>query len=257
MSSRRAASVARLFISVLFPSLLLIFSPTVLNSLSLTFWFSAPNQISLRRCALSKYETPPRYVPSNEWTLPTESPPASSRIFRIPLMYTLGGKFGKLLMKSSLAFLFLLLFAASAQAQHSHSFSSSSIINQGGGYGGGYSGGWDGYGAGGYGYGAGGSHHHGGLRYEAPREFSTGCVTNDGPYVPSTFMNYNEALALGQQQLAAAKPAQAETGPSLGDVARAYRAARNSTQAPPTRALQDNSGRLHICNLNGDNCRQP
>ena len=161
-------------------------------------------------------------------------------------------------MKSSLSLLVILLFANSAQAQRSHSFSSSSSINQGGGYGGGYSGGWDGYGAGGYGYGTGGSHHHGGLRYEPPREFSAGYATNDGPYVPSTFMNYDDALALGQQILAAAaKPAQTDAGPSLGDVARAYRTARSSTQAPSTLALQDNSGRLHICSLNGDNCRRP
>ena len=161
-------------------------------------------------------------------------------------------------MKSSLSVLFLLLFAASAEAQHSHSFSSGSIINQGGGYGGGYSGGWDGYGAGGYGYGTGGFHHHSELRYEPPREFSTGYVTNDGPYIPSTFMNYDDALALGKQQLAAAaNPAQADAGPSLDDVARSYRIARSSTQATPALALQDNSGRLHICNVNGDNCRQP
>jgi hypothetical protein len=161
-------------------------------------------------------------------------------------------------MKVSHVLVGLLLFATCAQAQHSHSFSSGSNFNQGGGYGGGYSGGWDGYGAGGYGYGSGGSHHHGGLRYEPPREFSTGYVTNDGPYIPSTFMTFEEALALGKQQLAAAtKPAQTDGGPSLGDVARAYRAARNSSQAPPTLALQDNSGRLHICNLKGDNCRQP
>jgi len=161
-------------------------------------------------------------------------------------------------MKSSLAFLFLLLFAASAQAQHTHSFSSGSSINPGGGYGGGYSGGWDGYDAGGYGYGSGGSHHHDGLQYEPPREFSTGYVTNDGPYIPSTFMNYDDALALGLQQLAAAaSPAQTDTGLSLGDVARAYRIARSATQAPPALALQDNSGRLYICNMNGDSCRQP
>jgi hypothetical protein len=159
-------------------------------------------------------------------------------------------------MKLSLALIALLLFAASAQAQHSHSFSSGSSLTQGGSYGGGYSGGWDGYGGGGYG--SGGFHHHGGLRYEPPREYSTGYVANDGPYIPSTFMNYDDALALGKQQLAAAaKPAQPDPGPSLGDIARAYRAARSSAQAPPTLALQDNSGRLHICNLNGDNCRQP
>lgn len=163
-------------------------------------------------------------------------------------------------MKPSLALLSLLLFAASAHAQHSHPVTLSSNLNQGGAYGGGYSGGWDGYGGGGYGYGygTGGFHHHSELRYEPPREFSSGYVTNDGPYIPSTFMSFEEGLALGKQQLAAAaNPAQTDTGPSLGDVARAYRIARSATQAPPALALQDNSGRLHICNLNGDNCRQP
>lgn len=165
-------------------------------------------------------------------------------------------------MKVSLALVGLLLFVTCAQAQHSHVLSSATIYNQGGGYGGGYSGGWDGYGAGGYGsgygYGNGGTHHQGGLRYEPPREYSTGYVTNDGPSVPSTFMNYDEALALGKQQLAAAaKGAPSEAGPSLGDVARAYRIARSAIQAPPGLALQDNSGRLHICNRNGENCRQP
>lgn len=161
-------------------------------------------------------------------------------------------------MKVSIALVGLLLFATCAQAQHSHLFSSASTYNQGGSYGGGYSSGWDGYGAGGYGYGAGGFHHHGGLRYEDPREFSTGYVTNDGPYIPSTFMNYYDALALGLQQLAAAaNPAQPDAGPSLGDVARAYRIARSATQVPPALALQDNSGRLHICDLSGDHCRQP
>jgi hypothetical protein len=161
-------------------------------------------------------------------------------------------------MKSSLALILLLLFSTCVQAQHSHSFSSGSNFNQGGGYGGGYSGGGDGYGASGYGYGTEGFHQHGGLHYEPPREFSTGYVTNDGPYIPSTYMNYDDALALGKQHLAAArKPAQIDTGPSLGDIARAYRSARSVAQAPPALALQDNSGRLHICNLNGENCRQP
>lgn len=168
-------------------------------------------------------------------------------------------KVRKTVMKSGLALLFLLLFAATAQAQHTHFFSSGSSINPGGGYGGGYSGGLDGYGGAGYGYGygAGGSHYHDGLRYEPPREYSTGSVTNDGPYVPSTFMTFEEGLALGKQQLAAANSAHLDAGPSLGDVARAFRAARSSPQLPPILALQDNSGRLHICTLNGDSCRQP
>jgi hypothetical protein len=218
----------------------------------------APPSLSRRR-ALSAPETPSECASSNRWTLPTKSPASICTNLENPSDVYSRRKVREIAMKSSLWLLFSLLFAASAQGQHSHSFSSGSSINQGGGYGGGYSGGWDGSGAGGYGYGTGGSHHHGGgLRYEAPREFSTGYVTNDGPYVPSTFMNYNEALALGKQQLAAAAhPAQTDPVPSLGDVARAYRTGRNSTQASPTLALQDNSGKLHICNPNGDNCRQP
>lgn len=160
-------------------------------------------------------------------------------------------------MKSSLALLVLLLFAASAQAQHSHSFSSGSSNNQGGGYSGGYSGGWDGYGAGGYGYGTGGFHHHSGLRYEPPREFSTGYVTNDGPYVPSTFMSYEDALALGKQQLAAAaKGAPSETGPSLGDVARALRGKKALEENTRVVASQDHDGRLVICDAGGSPCRK-
>jgi hypothetical protein len=220
----------------------------------------------LRRRTLSGDETPSACVPSNAWTLPAESPASIFTDFENSSDVYSRRKVRETAMKASLSLLFLLLFAASTRAQHSHSFSSSSNYNQGGGYGGGYSGGWDGYGTGGYGaggygaggYGTGGSHHHGGLRYEPPREYSTGYVTNDGPYVPSTFMNYNDALALGQQQLdAAAQPTQPYAGPSLGDVARAYRAARSSTQAPPALVLQDNSLRLRICSLNGDNCRQP
>jgi hypothetical protein len=158
-------------------------------------------------------------------------------------------------MKSCLLLAILLLYSPCAQAQHAHAPSFSFASGSGIGNNQRNWGGWEGYGTGGYG--VGGSHHHGGLRYEGPREFSTGYVTNDGPYVPSTYMSYDEALALGQQQLATAgKSAPPGAGPSLGEVARAYRSARGSTQAPPTLALQDNSGRLHICNPNGDNCHQ-
>jgi hypothetical protein len=231
-----------------------------LNSVSAHNPDSARRTTSLATPNVSRGETPWASIPSNECVLPTESPASIFTDFENSYEVYSRRKVRETAMKSSLAFLSLLLFATCAQAQHSHLFSSGSNFNQGGGYGGGYSGGWDGYGAGGYGYGygSGGSHHHGGLRYEPPREFSTGSVTNDGPYVPSTFMTFEEALALAKQQLAAgANPAQTDTGPSLGDVARAYRAAKSSAQPPPTLALQDNTGRLHICNLNGDSCRQP
>jgi hypothetical protein len=158
-------------------------------------------------------------------------------------------------MKSSLSLLFLLLFAASTQAQHSHSFSSGSIINQGGGYGGGYSGGWDGYGAGGYG--SGGSHHHGGLRYEPPREFAAGYATNDAPYVPSTFMNYEDALALGKQQLAAMQSSSVSiAGPPLGDVARALRGKKPPSENTKVMVLQDHDGKLLVCGAAVSLCRE-
>jgi hypothetical protein len=71
-------------------------------------------------------------------------------------------------------------------------------------------------------------------------------------------MNYEDAVALGRQQLAAAeKAAQGEDEPSLGEVARSYRATRVPTLKLQSRVVQDNSGRLAVCNLNGNNCHRP
>jgi hypothetical protein len=153
-------------------------------------------------------------------------------------------------MKSSLLLVSLLLFATSALAQHSHSHAmgggnSSGLGNNWGNWGGGW-----------------GSSSFGSLgrpvRYEAPRNFSIEYARNDGPFVPSTYMNYEDALALGQQQLAAAeKEAQGDDNPSLGDVARSYRTAKVPTLKLQSRVVQDNSGRLEVCNLNGNDCRRP
>jgi hypothetical protein len=152
-------------------------------------------------------------------------------------------------MKQSLFFAVLLLFATSAQAQHSHQPAANSSTT-GYGYG---QGGW----GGGWGSGSFGSRDRV-VAYEPPREYSIGYAKNDGPIVPSTYMNYEDALALGQQQLAAVeKPAPSEAGTSLGDMARAYRAAKIPTLRLPSRVLQDNSGNLAICNLNGNNCHRP
>jgi hypothetical protein len=123
-------------------------------------------------------------------------------------------------MKYSLLLVGLLFFAAAAQAQHSHM-----PIMSGGGTGG------SGYGYGGYGCGWGSSSFgYSGrpVRYEDPRNFSVEYAENDGPFVPSTYMNYEDALALGQQQLAATeKAAQGDATPSLGDVARSYRGVKS------------------------------
>jgi hypothetical protein len=155
-------------------------------------------------------------------------------------------------MKSSLLLAGLLFFAGTAQAQHSHhpimgGGNSSGFGNNVGSWGSG--GAW---GSSNFGY-AGRA-----VSYEDPRSFSLEYARNDGPFVPSTYMSYKEAVALGQQQLAAAeKAAQDEGSPSLGDVARSYRAVKVATLRLQSRVLQDNSGRLTVCNLNGNNCHRP
>jgi hypothetical protein len=165
-------------------------------------------------------------------------------------------------MKSCLLVIGLLLFASGAQAQHSHSPVMAGGNSSGPGFGGG--GGWGSGGA--WGSSPWGSDAYGSswgfgsaVRHEAPREHAIGSVQNDGEFVPSTFMNYDEALRLGQQQLAAeAKAAQGDDAtPSLGEAARAYRALRVPTLRLQIRALQDNAGRLQICNLNGNDCHRP
>lgn len=152
-------------------------------------------------------------------------------------------------MKLSLLLTTFLLSTAPLQAQHHHQApptqSPQGFLNNG-------SGSW---GSGSYGeVGSPGRT----VRYEDPRDFAVGYARNDGPFVPSIFMNYEEALALGQQQLAAAKRAsEGDTGPSLGEIARSYRVARIPTLKLKARVLQDNAGRLEICNLNGNDCYRP
>ena len=155
-------------------------------------------------------------------------------------------------MKSSLLLAGLLLFAGTAQAQHSHQpimagGNSSGFGNNVGGWGSG---------------GAWGSSNFGysgrAISYEDPRAYSVQSWQNDGPFVPSTYMTYAEAVALGNQQLAAAeKAAQGEGSPSLGDLARSYRAVKVPTLKLQSRVVQDNSGRLAVCNLNGNDCHRP
>lgn len=150
-------------------------------------------------------------------------------------------------MKPRLLFAALLLFASSAQAQHHHQYP---IMGNGPGF----INGWGGTSGGGMEYGFGGR----AVRYEPPRSYEIGYATNDGPFVPSTYMNYEDALALGRQQLAAAEKSQpSDPGPSLGDAARAFQAAKVPTLRLQSRVLQDNSGNLQICNLNGNNCHRP
>jgi hypothetical protein len=153
-------------------------------------------------------------------------------------------------MKSSLLLAGFLLFATSAYAQHSH------LRGMGGGNSSGLGNNWGNWG-GGWDSGSFGSPGRP-VRYEAPRNYSIEYARNDGPFVPSTYMNYEDAVALGQQQLAAAeKASQEDANPSLGEVARSYRVGKVPTRKLQSRVLQDNSGKLEVCNLNGNDCHRP
>jgi hypothetical protein len=153
-------------------------------------------------------------------------------------------------MKCSLVLVGLLFFATSAYAQHSH------LPAMGGGNSSGLGNNWGNWG-GGWGSGSFGSHSRP-VRYEAPRDYSVEYARNDGPFVPSTYMNYADAVVLGQQELAAAeKAAQGGDNPSLGEVARSYRAAKFPTLKLQSRVVQDNAGKLEVCNLNGNDCHRP
>jgi hypothetical protein len=150
-------------------------------------------------------------------------------------------------MKSSLAFVAVLLLTNCAQAQQQHHMplmaTSQGYINNG-------------YGGGGFGSIGGTSGRP--VRYEAPRNFAIGYLTNDGDTAVATYMNYDEALALGKKLLAEAElPARAEARPSLGEVARIYRATKVPTLQLQARVSQDNSGKLQVCNLNGNDCHRP
>jgi hypothetical protein len=151
-------------------------------------------------------------------------------------------------MKPSLFVAVILLLATTAQAQHHHQGSdttgSQGLSNNG----------WGAASGGGIEYGA----DIRALRYEQPADLKVGYAKNDGPFVPSTFMNYDDALALGRQQLAAAQEyAKNEGAGSLGEIARAYRTTKVPTLKLQARVLQDNSGNLEVCNLNGNDCHRP
>jgi len=178
------------------------------------------------------------------------APRYPSRIFNEPAFLYYGRQARETAMKPSLCFAVLLLFASSAQAQHSHSHATGGGNSAGSGYG---QGGWgSGWGSSSFGS------HSGRVAYEPPRDYSIGYAKNDGPFVPSTYMNYDDALALGQRQLSAEeKAARGDEGTPLGDIARDYRASRIPTLRLQSRVLQDNSGNLQVCNLNGNNCHRP
>jgi hypothetical protein len=90
------------------------------------------------------------------------------------------------------------------------------------------------------------SSRHSGLRSPASiSDGPIGYVHGDAGFVPSRYMDYQEALKLGNVMLN--KP-QDPPQPSLGDIARSLRAG-NQTQANPGAivAFQNNTGELVIC----------
>jgi len=151
-------------------------------------------------------------------------------------------------MKTSLAFFVLLLLAscATAQQQHRQPPMASSP---------GYA--YEGWG-GSLGYGAIGGSTGRAVVYESPRIFAIGYVKNDGEWSPAPYMKYEDALALGRKMLADAElAARGEGTPSLGEVARMYRAVKVPTLRLQTKVSQDSSGNLQVCNLNGNECHRP
>ena len=123
-------------------------------------------------------------------------------------------------------------------------------------------------GGGGYGYGSGydtgygyypQQHHnsHGGHRSSAPRfEPAIGYAHGEAEAVPSRYMSYEEALALGKQMLEEeTHPKAAAAEPSLGEIARQLRTASGAAvREGKVSAIQDGDGRLVICREDGG-CR--
>jgi hypothetical protein len=150
-------------------------------------------------------------------------------------------------MKPSLLLVAALFFAASAQAQHPSAHPQGGLTSQPSGQGNLSSAAWPGSGN----TGAASTPLH----YEAPRNHAVGYAKNEDRFVPSTFMNYDDALNLGRQQIAAAeKLAQSGGGPSLGEVARSYKIVKVSRLQASL--IQGDSGKLEVCDLNGNNCRR-
>jgi len=137
-------------------------------------------------------------------------------------------------MKTTLLAGLLLLCSSNCFAQGFHSGGG------GGGTGGGNWGGAWGNGCGwcnAYGYDASSSFGFGssGVRYGPPATFAVSYAKNDGDYVPSIYMDYQDALELGRRQLAAIQEAN-EHPVSLGEIARAYRAAKLANPKPSASA---------------------
>lgn len=93
--------------------------------------------------------------------------------------------------------------------------------------------------------------------FEPPRQYTVAAGKNDGPFVPSVYMSYEDALALGRQMLAEEEAqARGEGAYSLGEAARIARMSKTPTFRLKARVTQDNAGKMQICNLNGNDCHK-
>lgn len=81
-----------------------------------------------------------------------------------------------------------------------------------------------------------------------------GFAQGDANFVPSTYVSYKKALAMGKQPQ---QQPDSSSNASLGDVARAYRAASKKNpeakQKIPT-VTQDNSGKIVVCKSDSGKC---
>jgi len=82
-----------------------------------------------------------------------------------------------------------------------------------------------------------------GVQNGPPVTSPVGYATNDGDYVPSVYMDYQEALELGKRQLAEMQKAN-EHPVSLGEIARAYKAAKQSKSNRPVPGPSDAQQRV-------------
>ncbi|HMD30475.1 MAG TPA: hypothetical protein VKG84_01105 [Candidatus Acidoferrales bacterium] len=90
---------------------------------------------------------------------------------------------------------------------------------------------------------------------ESSQELATFAV-NDGEYVPSEMMDYEDAVALGARQLqqvhASGDPASLF---SLADAARSALGAGAAGGNSVAFVQQDQAGNLQVCGARGDNCQ--
>ena len=93
------------------------------------------------------------------------------------------------------------------------------------------------------------THRHHGYSFSGTFEPSMGYEHGDSTYVPSAYMDYDKALALGKRMLEEQfQPSQSPVQASLGEIARNLRQGLGSAtpNAKTLSAPQDNNGQLII-----------